>query len=101
MKQEQQDEACKEFIYEQLNMTASYVKITPVALPLMPSEPVPKLKFDSETCTISVNGEEIGKWNDEASIDYPEDLIWRRDIGSFAHEMYMAGFKAGQAKAGK
>lgn len=49
------------------------------------------LDYNSETLEIKYKGKVIGKWNDEANQDYPEDLTWNRDIGSFALEMFEAG----------
>lgn len=53
-----------------------------------------KIKYDEESFIISLNGKEIGQWNDEASHDYPEDLIWRRDISGFYHQAFKAGHEA-------
>lgn len=60
-------------------------------------EIIKNIKYDSESCEIKLNETVIGEWNDEASIDYPEDLIWRRDISSFHHKAFKAGFDAGVA----
>ncbi|MBP7075097.1 MAG: hypothetical protein KBA81_06915 [Rhabdochlamydiaceae bacterium] len=49
-----------------------------------------EFEYDYETMEIKYKGKVIGKWNNEAHIDYPEDLIWDRDIGSLAREMFLA-----------
>lgn len=49
------------------------------------------LEYNSETLEISYQGKIVGKWSNEAIHDYPEDLTWDRDIGSFAVEMFKAG----------
>ena len=56
-----------------------------------------RIKYDEESGIISLDGKEIGKWNDEASNDYPEDLIWRRDIGDFHDKALKAGHEAATA----
>lgn len=50
-----------------------------------------EFEYDYETMEIKYKGIVIGKWNNEAHYDYPEDLTWDRDIGSFAREMFLAG----------
>jgi len=52
------------------------------------------IKYDEDSCLITLDGVEIGQWNDEAHCDYPEDLIWRRDISNFHHKAFKAGFDA-------
>lgn len=52
------------------------------------------IKYDEESCIISLDDKEIGQWNNEASQDYPEDLIWRRDISGFHHKAFKAGHES-------
>lgn len=52
------------------------------------------IKYDEESCIISINGKEIGQWNNEANQDCPEDLIWSRDIGCLYGEAFQAGHEA-------
>lgn len=53
-----------------------------------------KIKYDDESGIISLDGKEIGQWNDNANQDYPEDLIWRRDISGFHHQAFKAGHES-------
>lgn len=52
------------------------------------------IKYDEESCIISLDDKEIGQWNNEAFRDQPEDLIWRRNISSTFHEAFQAGHEA-------
>ena len=40
---------------------------------------------------VTVDGHIVTTWNDEASWDYPEDLVMRRDIGSLIAKVFKAG----------
>lgn len=62
---------------------------------------IPELKFVSQGydenvyCIVDEDGVVIDQWNDEAVIDYPEDLNLSRDIGALIRKMYEAGYKKG------
>jgi ribosome-binding protein aMBF1 (putative translation factor) len=49
------------------------------------------LIFDSQSGDISVEGKVIGRWNDDARFDYPEDLTWQRTLGDLCQKMFDAG----------
>lgn len=53
--------------------------------------------YNSETGEISVNGKVVANWDDEANVNYPEDLIWMRDIGGLFCNAYSAGKAAASA----
>lgn len=55
-----------------------------------------KITYNKETCEIKYGDEVIADWNDEAHYDYPEDLIWRRDISRLVNKVFEAGYKAGK-----
>jgi len=52
-----------------------------------------RVDVDGDT-EISINGELV--WNDCAPADYPEDLIWSRDISELAICFFKAGYQAGK-----
>ena len=49
------------------------------------------IDYNSKTMEITYNGKVIATWNDDALIDYPEDLTWDRDIGSLVKQVFKAG----------
>jgi hypothetical protein len=54
--------------------------------------PFPKGRFeasnlDSTFHAIFYNGEVVVSWNDNANVDYPEDLTWNRDISVLISEV--------------
>lgn len=55
-----------------------------------------KLELDSENGGIKHGDELISNWREEAYEDYPEDLIWERDIGELVRDVAKAAFNAGQ-----
>jgi hypothetical protein len=50
------------------------------------------IRYNDKDCTITVNGKVVATWNDEANCDYPEDLIWGRDIGALFTKAFEAGY---------
>ena len=49
------------------------------------------LKYNEETMEIILDGKVVSSWNDEAIQNYPEDLIWCREISG----LFLNGVKAG------
>jgi hypothetical protein len=45
---------------------------------------------------VNENGEIVCTWNDEAHIDYPEDLTMDRMIGELIRQVYEVGLKHGK-----
>lgn len=51
-----------------------------------------RIKYDDKSNTITLGDEVIGSWSDDALCDYPEDLIWSRDISVLFCEAFEAGY---------
>lgn len=49
-------------------------------------------KYGEEVHVVSYKGKEVFRWWDNANIDYPEDLCWKRMIS----EVFYDGVKVGQ-----
>ena len=60
-----------------------------------------KITYDFETMEIKYGDTVIESWNDDALMDYPEDLCWRRDIGSLVHNIFKAGYEFGKKENDK
>lgn len=50
---------------------------------------------DNYTVEVKYKGETVFTWNDEANVDYPEDLRWARKIG----EVFWDGVSLGKKLA--
>lgn len=66
---------------------------------LIRDEAIKAIKYDEDSSLITLDGKEIGQWNDNASCDYPEDLIWRRDISGLFLQSFRSGYDEGYKAA--
>jgi len=46
-----------------------------------------KLRNMDNSIYIFFNSKPIVIWSDDANVDYPEDLVWERDIGTLVYEV--------------
>jgi len=50
------------------------------------------VKYDEVSCQIHVGNVLVNcGWNNQANVDYPEDLTWGRDLGNLCHHVASAG----------
>lgn len=50
------------------------------------------LTHNQETGAISLNGKVVTHWDNEATIHYPEDLTFDRDISTLVREAIQTGY---------
>ena len=64
----------------------------------MTQAPKFEVEYDGSKSLITLNGEKVTTWNDDANQDYPEDLTWDRDISGLVIASIEAGYNLGQKK---
>ncbi len=58
-----------------------------------------EFNYENAPCVrVMIKGEVVFTWNDDANIDYPEDLTWGREIGELFHKAFALGYKQGKGE---